>query len=763
MRIPRLAFLLIFVMFTSSWGSATQLTVTTNADNGAGSLRDAVATANNGDTIVFDAALNGSTILYSTGEIDIFNNITILGPGVDQITLDGDTLSRLFEIDAGATVYMSGLTLTKGKGPQGGAIFCRGSLTLRDMKITYSKANGQGGAVYVQDGGSLNLFVVEMDSNYATGQGGALWSAENVVGDSLLITNNITDQSGGGIFMNDSAQLILDRSEVGHNTCQFDGGGIMGWVGTILRITDCYIHNNQTVNSTSLGGGVMVLSLAIIERSTLAYNQSGYGGGVAQLAGNFTQVLNSTISNNHCWFEGGACYFSSGVVAVISNTTMAYNYSDFNLSPTVYVVNMPSEVRNSIAINQESLPDFVTSGGSVLMLGGNVIGAGDGLVPTPNDTVGTALVPLDPDLTVLSNNGGYSPTHVPGCTSPAINYALNVQLPTVDQTGALRWVGSAADAGSVELQRLRPSLPDTLAGDSICMGSSPIALTIADTGDYIYDWYSLPTGGGLLALDTGSFTPPSAGTYYVEVVDTIIWCSSERSVIILSEMPLPPAPADSIFTACASDSGWTLSIPDNGFHYFWYDSLTGGSLIDSGTVISVADSGSWFVAVLDTTNGCISNPRGAISLTLTAPTATITTNGNTLIASSAALWQWYLDGVPVGNADTLQASVAGVYQVLITSIDGCQAWSDTLYFEPLGLQEWVVENKVYPNPADQFLLIDAERFPLVVTITDLNGKVVFENPRQGNRLDVSQLPEGFYFLRLEAAGKVQVHRIVIQR
>lgn len=38
------------------------LTVLNNLDNGAGSLRDAIALADHGDTIVFDAGLGGQTI-----------------------------------------------------------------------------------------------------------------------------------------------------------------------------------------------------------------------------------------------------------------------------------------------------------------------------------------------------------------------------------------------------------------------------------------------------------------------------------------------------------------------------------------------------------------------------------------------------------------------------------------------------------------------------------------------------------------------------
>ena len=48
-------------------GHAATLTVTTTADSGPGSLRAAIAAASDGDTIQFDAALNGQTITLTSG------------------------------------------------------------------------------------------------------------------------------------------------------------------------------------------------------------------------------------------------------------------------------------------------------------------------------------------------------------------------------------------------------------------------------------------------------------------------------------------------------------------------------------------------------------------------------------------------------------------------------------------------------------------------------------------------------------------------
>ena len=60
---------------------ANIITVVNTNDSGPGSLRQALAVVNDGDTINFDSALNGQIINLTSGELVINNNITIAGPG----------------------------------------------------------------------------------------------------------------------------------------------------------------------------------------------------------------------------------------------------------------------------------------------------------------------------------------------------------------------------------------------------------------------------------------------------------------------------------------------------------------------------------------------------------------------------------------------------------------------------------------------------------------------------------------------------------
>ncbi len=108
------AILLAIVVFASA-AQASTLTVSNAQDSGAGSLRDAIAKANSGDTILFDSSLAGQTITLTSGELAITKSLDIEGPGASLLTVSGNHQSRIFEISEGLTVTIAGLTITQGR------------------------------------------------------------------------------------------------------------------------------------------------------------------------------------------------------------------------------------------------------------------------------------------------------------------------------------------------------------------------------------------------------------------------------------------------------------------------------------------------------------------------------------------------------------------------------------------------------------------------------------------------------------------------
>ncbi len=154
------------------WGLATW-TASNNANTGVGSLRAALASAQNGDIVTFSTGMT----VQLTSELLINKNITVDGDlnndGVADVTLDGQYRTRVVEITSGSTVTLDGLVITRGlvsgnggnggygaTGAMGGGIFNAGTLTLNNVSVTGNAAAGGGG------GGGVT------GANYGGGGGG---------------------------------------------------------------------------------------------------------------------------------------------------------------------------------------------------------------------------------------------------------------------------------------------------------------------------------------------------------------------------------------------------------------------------------------------------------------------------------------------------------------------------------------------------------------------------------------------------------------
>jgi predicted outer membrane repeat protein len=151
------------------------LTVSTTANSGAGSLREAIASARSGDTIQFAASLANQTItLNSQIAIDVGKNLIIDGAGATNLTISGNNASRIFQLNSNSAtptrLTVKNLTLANGyTAEQGGAINTthQGALTIENVSFNNNVADKGGGAIFSAFEGSLTVTNSRFDGNKA--------------------------------------------------------------------------------------------------------------------------------------------------------------------------------------------------------------------------------------------------------------------------------------------------------------------------------------------------------------------------------------------------------------------------------------------------------------------------------------------------------------------------------------------------------------------------------------------------------------------
>jgi hypothetical protein len=118
---------------------AITITVTNGNDSGPGSLRQALADANDGDTINFDPSVG--TVTLTTAELAIDKSLTLSGaPQMVTVARASQTEFRIFHVMPDHSVEIDGLTISGGHitGDNGGGILNDNST----LTIAHCTVNG---------------------------------------------------------------------------------------------------------------------------------------------------------------------------------------------------------------------------------------------------------------------------------------------------------------------------------------------------------------------------------------------------------------------------------------------------------------------------------------------------------------------------------------------------------------------------------------------------------------------------------------------
>lgn len=519
-------------LFASRQGVANVITVNTLSDSFAAdgkiSLREALQAANtdsavfeapagNGaDTIQFDPGLFSSgpgTLKMAGTEFQITSSVNIVGPGRDTLSVDAQSLSRVFNSsNSAATVQISGMSLRNGKidsgnnGPNGsgGAIYNASSMTLDNVRLANNQSSANvigtdtiqygGGAIY-NFRAALNIQNSVVENNSTTRRGGGLESS----GGTVVITNttfsgNNSGDEGKSISANDGTDLTLNQSTVDNQiTTLFFNTSPRHSKLTVINSTTGPIkaYGNTTISQSTVGDMIIYETGTIsdsktgiistsdyvnpaslnITRSTVKQVNQDYGnvtitsstltnptpGGRALSAAQGMTVLENVTVTGYQSSQNGTIYLANGDLATIRNSTIAGNHA--SRGGGIFVATGTLHMDSTIVAN--NISDVVPGDISGFVTGQyNLVEDPTGaFLLNPNNITGQ-----DPMLGELADNGGPTLTLalLPG--SPAIDQGSSLASVLFDQRGFLRVVGPGADIGAFETQAPEPGALSILMG-----------------------------------------------------------------------------------------------------------------------------------------------------------------------------------------------------------------------------------------------------------------------------------------------------------
>jgi hypothetical protein len=432
----------------SSSPQAATIPVTNCEDDGSlGSLREAVITASVGDTVDLSALTCGS-ITLQTGAIPVdLERLTIIGPGANELTIDGNDSDRVFTHSGAGLLTLRGLTIAHGRiaapAAYGGCIFSTGPLSIYDSRVTGCTAEGETAAAGggILSFGILNIGGTTIDANTAVSSAG-----------------DATDRSaeGGGIVAAQS--VVMQTSVVSGNTAHAMvggayGGGIvaLGTASDALSVKySTFSGNIASGNSTSLpsgGGGVLSSVPTAIFASTIDHNHADAAAGI--YCGAPLEINGSTVSGNVATFAAGGVLAQNAIT--IANSTIAFNNGGSEGGGGVVFESSAVDLESSILA--DNTPSGQVGGADLAGSPTVTVTGANNLVKISSVSVPAGTMISDPRLLALADNGGPTRTHALAPTSPAIDQGNTTDaVGAFDQRGAgyPRVVGAAVDIGAYE-------------------------------------------------------------------------------------------------------------------------------------------------------------------------------------------------------------------------------------------------------------------------------------------------------------------------
>ncbi|CAN7188036.1 Ig-like domain-containing protein [Pseudomonas sp. LjRoot263] len=531
------------------WGLATW-TATNNANTGVGSLRAALASAQNGDIVTFSTGMT----VQLTSELLINKNVYVDGDlnndGVADVTLDGQYKTRVVEVASGSTVTLDGLVITRGlvagnggnggygaTGAMAGGIFNAGNLTLKNVTVTSNAASGGGGgggvtgAFYGGGGGGggglggqggghggsagpgtgtlggqagsggVGGYGGGYDATHMGGRGGSTTGGAGGVGVSYY-----SNGGNGATATNGTISIGGGGGGAGWDKVGGAGGNAVGGIynassGTITVIGTSTISNNIGAGGGGGGGG---------GQGSNASNGGIGGRGVGAIWNKGTLLITAA---NFAALAGNAAASGAGGTAQgggstgTSPTSFSTIYNDGGVLNTAYSPPPTATIvvaDTTLSIGETSLVTITFSEA--------VTGFTNADLTIPNGTLSA----------VSSSDGGITWT---ATFTPSASISDTTNVITLDNTGVINSLGTAGvgttNSNNYTVDTVRPTATIVVADNALKVGeTSLVTITFNEAVTGLTNADLTIANGTLTAVSssdggitwTGTFTPTASIT-----------------------------------------------------------------------------------------------------------------------------------------------------------------------------------------------------------------------------------------------------------
>jgi Secretion system C-terminal sorting domain len=386
----------IALLFVVNFCFANTLIVTNVNDNGAGSLRNQITAAMNGDDIIFSPSLiaSGSATITLLTDIVFSKSLSINGlyNSSDTLFISGGNTNRLFFISNTSEVTLDSLCFINGYASDGGGAILSSNvrfLTLtnclfRNNNVLYPYRGGgilfTGYTTSPTDLKNLTVNNCKFDSNSSQYGGGISINTNgnysNIVRISNSIIKNNTALYGGGVFYDNYTDsvtnvvpFVISNSTIEGNDADYGGGistSCYGYANQSMTIQDCRIANNGS-SGIFYGGYSETPAVLLVDGCEIDNNENGlkvanYSDSAIAIS---IKVKKSTLSNHQSPDLGSAiftsCTAESLVELEIEQSTIDGNTTTSFGSIVAYTSNpnLISNVRikNSTITNNRAAPN----------------------------------------------------------------------------------------------------------------------------------------------------------------------------------------------------------------------------------------------------------------------------------------------------------------------------------------------------------------------------------------------------------------------